>query len=314
MDKREQGKTGIHPRVWILIVVSEILFVIFVLYLFVGGGKDEIVRFLRWLEGNFLWFFGGIIAFIVFCSVLALRISRTPPQELKPISEQLGIPFLRKWGIEGMQGRVSFFGYGPYFEGDYQGHRLVYSPIFGEGIAQSGGRVTLYHSRPLLLGLFCRHGIGRFNMARMPDEYKDVFAKPVEAPIEGAAAFAVEEEKATALMKEPQVAESLKALAVRFAGLDQGEPGPFGRVGGAGFILTDRGITSIFMEPAFIGREIVAAMAMVSKALTGSILVPAIPRRMLSRVIYHWFVITLIGMILLSLIWVLLDVLFRRGI
>ncbi|MBE0556133.1 MAG: hypothetical protein IH628_02780, partial [Proteobacteria bacterium] len=198
-----------------------------------------------------------------------------------------------------------------YFEGGYEGHRLAYSPVFGEGIAQAGGRVTLYHSRPLSLGLFCRHGIHRFNMARMPDEYKEVFSKSVEVPIEGAAAFAVEEETATALMKEPQVAESLKALAGLFSRLNQGDPGPFGKVGGAGFILNDRGITGIFTDPTFIGREIVDAMAALSRTLTGSILVPAIPRRRLSRVIYRGLVIALIGMILLSLIWVLLDVLFR---
>ena len=267
MDKRKQDKPGIHPRVWVLIVISNVLFVIFVIYLIVGGGKDEIVRFLRWLEGNFLWFFGGIVAFIVFCSVLALRTSRTAPQELKSISEQLGIPFLRKWGIEGMQGRISFFGYGPYFEGDYQGHRLAYSPVFGEGIAQTGGRVTLYHSRPLSLGLFCRHGISRFNMARTPDEYKDVFSKPVEVPIEGATAFAVEREKVIALMKEPPVAESLKALAGHFSRLNQSDQGLFGQVGGAGFVLNDRGITGIFAEPTFIRREIVDAMAAVSRAL-----------------------------------------------
>jgi len=120
MDKRKQERPGMHPRVWVLIVISNILFWVLALYLIFGDGKDEIVRFLRWLEGNFLWFFGGIVVFIAFCSVLALRASRTPPHELKAISEQLGIPFLRKWGIEGTPGRVSFFGYGPYFEGDYQ--------------------------------------------------------------------------------------------------------------------------------------------------------------------------------------------------
>ena len=311
MDKRKQDKPGIHPRVWGLIVISNVLFWILTIYLIFGGGKDEIVRFLHWLEGNFLWFFGGIVAFIAFCSVLAWRASRTPPQELKSISEQLGIPFLRKWGIDGTQGRISFFGYGPYFEGDYRGHRLAYSPVFGKGIAQAGGRVTLYHSRPLSLGLFCRHGIDRFNMARMPDEYKEVFSEPVEVPIEGATAFAVEEEKAAALMKEPAVVESLKALSEHFSRLDRSEQGPFGKVGGAGFILNDRGITGIFTEPTFIRRDIVDAMAAVSRALTGSILIPAIPRRRLSRVIYRGLVTTLIGMIILSLIWVLLDALIR---
>ena len=145
----------------------------------------------------------------------------------------------------------------------------------------------------------------------MPDEYKEVFSKPVEVPIEGATAFAVEREKVIALMKEPPVAESLKALAGHLSRLNQSDQGLFGQVGGAGFVLNDRGITGIFTEPTFIRREIVDAMAAVSRALTGSILIPAIPRRRLSRVIYRGLVTTLIGTIILSLVWVLLDALIR---
>jgi len=196
-----------------------------------------------------------------------------------------GIALQRKWGTEGSLGRISLFGSGPYLEGRWRGSRLACSEIFDESLY----KLTIFHARPLFLGLYCaRNWRGA---ARDAHEFRPLNAERV--PVDGIdlECRAADAGTARKLLGEDRPRAALEALVAML-----------GTIPDAGLILTDMSL-SVKLPAAACRTDILEAMHAVSFALTSSRLLPITPPpKKLSERVFQSVVIVLLFAVIIAVI------------
>ena len=253
-------------RIIIIVAVLDIIVISAIFYFISPRGSDLIQWFVQiprqLLVSIFIGFF---IFFFTLALFLGLRDTRLPPPELVKLSQELGLCVCRKWGFEGSGGRISLFGYGPYFETHYRGNRLSYSTLMDDNCTW-GARIALHHGHPLSTGLFTRYRASALTTpGRQPGEFKDIRAKRLDCRPEGLEAWSVDRQKAERILQNTEVAQAFHRFREAFEKIIPGDGGSYHR---SGFIVNDKSITALVASPERVEAHLLESMHDLSNALT----------------------------------------------
>lgn len=253
-------------RIIILVAVLDII-VISAIFYFVSPRGSELIQWFQQIPRQLLVSIFGVffLSFFLLALLLGLRDTRQPPPELVKLSNDLGTSVYRKWGFEGSGGRVSLFGYGPYFEMIYRGNRLSYSTLIDDNYTW-GARIALHHGNPLAIGLFTRYRASALTTpGRLPGEFKDIRAGKLDCGPEGLEAWAVERQKAERILRNKEVVEAFHRFRQAFENVLPGDSGAYHR---SGYIVNDKSITALVASPERVEAHLLETMLYLSNALT----------------------------------------------
>lgn len=252
-------------RIIIIVAVLDII-VISAIFYFISPRGSELIQWFVQIPRQLLVsiFIGFFISFFLLALLLGLRDTREPPPELVKLSQELGISIYRKWGFEGSGGRISLFGYGPYFEMHYRGNRLSYSTLMDDNCTW-GARIALHHGDPLSIGLFNRYRASVLTTpGRLPGEFKDIRAKKLDCKPEGLEVWAVDRRKAEGILQNKEVTEAFHRFREAFEKIIPGDGGSYHR---SGFIVNDKSITALVASPERVEAPLLESMLDLSNAL-----------------------------------------------
>lgn len=216
--------------------------------------------------------------------------------KLQKLSQELGIQFTKKWGVEGGLDRVSILGRGTYFEGLYKELlRLNYSEITSEEGEYLGSRISLHHSRPLHLGIHCKYNLSLLFSSPDYRDYRDLLARRINTPDTALRCWAVETEKAEALFKDSNFRNRLTEL------LD------YLKKNDSALVLNDQRIIVIVSDEALITRDLLEKIYNLSASIVNSGLIPTTaPQKRLPQKIFNTIVISLIVILLIIFLMIIL--------
>lgn len=289
-------------RFIVLIALLHVTVIAGVIYFLSPRGAETI----EWLKNlpRPVWIYAGsgfFISFFLLALMLGLRDTREPSSELSKLAQDLGVSICRKWGFQGTFGRVSLFGYGPYFEMSYRGNLISYATVMDEN-SSWGVRLVVHHKQPLSLGLFFSYRASPFTTpGRMASEYKDIFAKKLDIRENGLDIWAVDTQSAELLFQKEETLKNLQKFRKAFEDLLAGDYGKYHR---SGFVINDKSITVLVPDPSLIKMQLVEAMHDLSDSFVSSGVLPAVPKVSLAHRLCKAI---FIGLFALTVVWAILD-------